>query len=118
MAELSCPPPPMVAESHEDTQEEVEQTDTECKEKEVDGNKGHGADAGTRQREKAALVIQTAWRQHRQSDIVMLQSTLRGHVFRESQLKVLTRDTQDKVLHSSVKYVKEQEYSAKMSQYI
>uniref|UniRef100_A0A1A8MPN9 IQ motif containing E n=1 Tax=Nothobranchius pienaari TaxID=704102 RepID=A0A1A8MPN9_9TELE len=100
-AELSSPPPPpVVAENHGDTQEEVEQMDTGCKEKEVDGNEEHRTDAETRKREKAALVIQTRWRQHRQSDIVMLQSALRGHVFRESQLKVLMRDPQDKALES------------------
>uniref|UniRef100_A0A1A8HBA0 IQ motif containing E n=1 Tax=Nothobranchius korthausae TaxID=1143690 RepID=A0A1A8HBA0_9TELE len=90
-AELSSPPPPppVVAENHEDTQEELEQMHTGCKDKEVDGDEEHRTDAETRKREKAALVIQTTWRQHRQSNIVMLQSALRGHVFRESQLKAL-----------------------------
>ncbi|XP_017282879.1 IQ domain-containing protein E [Kryptolebias marmoratus] len=109
-AELSSPPP-TVAGSHEDTQsganqeeeeEEEEERDTgRIKEKGVEGDDESGADAEMKEREKAALIIQTNWRQHRQRDIVMLQSVLRGHVFRESQLKVLVKDAQNKPTDSS-----------------
>ncbi|XP_026214848.1 IQ domain-containing protein E isoform X2 [Anabas testudineus] len=47
-------------------------------------------------REKAANIIQTNWKEHRNRDIVMLQSALRGHLLRESQLKDLLKDTHHK----------------------
>ncbi|KAM7009231.1 IQ domain-containing protein E isoform 2-T2 [Tautogolabrus adspersus] len=53
-------------------------------------------DEGKRAREKAASVIQTSWREHRRRDIVMLQSALRGHLFRESHLKDLQKDRKKK----------------------
>nr|XP_020498701.1 IQ domain-containing protein E [Labrus bergylta] len=53
-------------------------------------------DEDKRAREKAALVIQTSWRKHRRRDIVMLQSALRGHLYRESQLKDLQNDRKKK----------------------
>ncbi|XP_029315645.1 IQ domain-containing protein E [Cottoperca gobio] len=53
-------------------------------------------DAENKQREKATLVIQTNWREHRNRDIVLLQSALRGHLLRESQLKDLLKNTQNK----------------------
>ncbi|XP_022064628.2 IQ domain-containing protein E [Acanthochromis polyacanthus] len=87
-------------ESQEDTQgraglEEGEERDTRCKEKEAEGDE-LCTEAETKER-KAALVIQTNWRQHRNGDIVMLQSALRGHLLRESQLK----DMQNKAVDSS-----------------
>ncbi|KAJ0051241.1 hypothetical protein NL108_016544 [Boleophthalmus pectinirostris] len=42
---------------------------------------------GARTRDRAARVIQRAWRSHRDMDVVLLQSTLRGHLYRQSQLK-------------------------------
>ncbi|XP_026158478.1 IQ domain-containing protein E isoform X2 [Mastacembelus armatus] len=52
-------------------------------------------------REKAARIIQTNWREHRTRDIVMVQSALRGHVLRESQLKDLLKDTQNKAVEAT-----------------
>ncbi|KAG7256292.1 hypothetical protein CRUP_016292, partial [Coryphaenoides rupestris] len=39
-------------------------------------------------REKAARTIQKGWREHRDKDVVMLQSALRGHLLRQAQLSV------------------------------
>ncbi|KAM9770858.1 IQ domain-containing protein E [Menidia menidia] len=98
-AEAPTRPPLTGPESQEDTrsragQEAGEERDTGSKKKGADGDKELGIDAEMKVREKAALIIQTNWRQHRQMDIVMLQSVLRGHVFRHSKLKDLPKDTQ------------------------
>lgn len=57
-------------EDNEDTQavaglEEGEQRDTGGKEKEGEGDGELGTDAEKKEREKAALAIQTNWREHR-----------------------------------------------------
>nr|XP_020478475.1 IQ domain-containing protein E [Monopterus albus] len=49
-----------------------------------------------KEKEEAARVIQKNWREYRNRDIVMVQSALRGHLLRESQLKDLPKDTQNK----------------------
>ncbi|XP_023122554.2 IQ domain-containing protein E [Amphiprion ocellaris] len=102
-AELSSSLSPTTSnkESQEDTQgraglEEGEERDTRCKEKEAEGDE-LCTEAEMKEREKAALVIQKNWRQHRNRDVVMLQSALRGHLLRESQLK----DMQNKAVDSS-----------------
>lgn len=68
-AELSslCP---TTTGSHNETQgraglEEAEQRDTGCKKKEAEGKEEWGADAKRKDREEAAVVIQTNWREHR-----------------------------------------------------
>ncbi|KAM8772023.1 IQ domain-containing protein E isoform 1-T2 [Acanthopagrus schlegelii] len=79
-----------------------EERETGSKEEEEGaGDEELGTDAGMREREKAALVIQTHWREHRNRDIVMLQSALRGHLLRESQLKDLLDDTQRKAVEAT-----------------
>uniref|UniRef100_A0A096M1B1 IQ motif containing E n=1 Tax=Poecilia formosa TaxID=48698 RepID=A0A096M1B1_POEFO len=61
-------------------------------------------DAEVTNKEKAALVIQTNWRQHRQRvgntshDIVILQSVIRSHLFRHSWLKDFLKNTEKKVI--------------------
>ncbi|XP_059903745.1 IQ domain-containing protein E [Gadus macrocephalus] len=40
-----------------------------------------------KERDKAARTIQSGWREHRDQDVVMLQSTLRGHLLRQAQLR-------------------------------
>ncbi|XP_070780262.1 IQ domain-containing protein E [Enoplosus armatus] len=85
-------------EDNEDTQagtglEEAEERDTGGKEKEEGDEELQDAE----KKEKAALVIQTNWREHRNRDIVMLQSALRGHLLRESQLK----DAQNKAAEAT-----------------
>ncbi|XP_044046585.1 IQ domain-containing protein E isoform X2 [Siniperca chuatsi] len=91
---------------NEDTQagaglEEGEERDTGGKEKEEERDEELSRDAEKKDREKAALVIQTNWREHRNRDIVMLQSALRGHLLRESQLKDLLKDTQNKAVEAT-----------------
>ncbi|KAK1886283.1 IQ domain containing protein E [Dissostichus eleginoides] len=54
-----------------------------------------------KEREKATLVIQTHWREHRNRDTAMLQSALRGHLCREKQLKDLLKDAQKKATNRS-----------------
>nr|XP_046226830.1 IQ domain-containing protein E [Scatophagus argus] len=84
-------------EDNEDTAgvEEGQQRDTGGEEEKGDeGDEQPGAEK--KEREKAALVIQTNWREHRNRDFVMLQSALRGHLLRESQLKDLLKHTQNK----------------------
>ncbi|XP_028260690.1 IQ domain-containing protein E [Parambassis ranga] len=93
---------PTTTGSHNETQgraglEEGEQRDTGCKKEEAEGD-----DAKRKDTEKAAVVIQTNWREHRNRDIVMLQSALRGHLLRESQLKDLLENTQTKVVPEAV----------------
>ncbi|XP_074485831.1 IQ domain-containing protein E isoform X1 [Sebastes fasciatus] len=93
-------------EIHEDFQtgaglEEGEERDTGGEEeKEVEEDEKLGTDAEKKEREKATLVIQTKWRKHRNRDIVMLQSALRGHLLRESQLKDLLKDAQNKAVEA------------------
>ncbi|XP_014829847.1 PREDICTED: IQ domain-containing protein E isoform X3 [Poecilia mexicana] len=53
-------------------------------------------DAEVTNKEKAALIIQTNWRQHRQRDIVILQSVIRSHLFRHSWLKDFLKNTEKK----------------------
>ncbi|KAI3353400.1 hypothetical protein L3Q82_019938, partial [Scortum barcoo] len=89
-------------EDKEDTQagaglkEGAERDTGGTEEKEGEGQGELGADAEKIEREKAASVIQTSWREHRNRDIVMLQSALRGHLLRESQLKDLLKDAENK----------------------
>ncbi|XP_029948877.1 IQ domain-containing protein E [Salarias fasciatus] len=80
--------------------EEGEETGDGCKEEEEEAGGGgeRGADA---RRENAALVIQTHWREHRNRDVVMLQSALRGHLLRQAQLKDLLKSAQNKAAASS-----------------
>lgn len=70
-------------------------------EEEGGGDEELGSAAAKKEREKAALVIQTNWREHRNRDIVMLQSALRGHLLRESQLKDLLKDAQNKAAEAT-----------------
>ncbi|KAM6939474.1 IQ domain-containing protein E [Xenentodon cancila] len=99
-------PPPTITESHEHPQRRADQEEGEervsgCTEKGAEGDEEElGIDAEMKERERAALIIQTNWRQHRQRDIVMLQSVFRGHLFRESQLNNLLKDTHHKVVKS------------------
>ncbi|XP_054460638.1 IQ domain-containing protein E isoform X2 [Anoplopoma fimbria] len=84
-------------EDHEDTKagaglEEGDERGAGGREEEKEG----GGDEELKEREKSALVIQTNWRQHRNRDIVMLQSALRGHLLRQSQLKDLLKEAQNK----------------------
>ncbi|XP_074541981.1 IQ domain-containing protein E [Halichoeres trimaculatus] len=73
---------------------------SECTDERIgDGDKV--LDAEKREKEKAAVVIQKNWRRHRRRDIVMLQSTLRGHLLRESQLEVLLKDNHNKTEEAS-----------------
>ncbi|KAF3687916.1 IQ domain-containing protein E [Channa argus] len=102
--------PATVVEQHEDTQgrsglKEGEQRDSGGREREQKRWKKSDRDVEKqsesrqhKKREKAARIIQTNWREHRNRDIVMLQSSLRGHLLRESQLKDLLKVTQHKAL--------------------
>ncbi|KAM4594483.1 IQ domain-containing protein E isoform 3-T3 [Fundulus diaphanus] len=99
-AEVGSPPPTM-AERLEDTvpragQEEEEERAAGCEEKGEEGEESPGTDNEMTKKEKAALIIQTNWRRHRQRDIVMLQSVIRGHLFRDSWLKDLLKSTENK----------------------
>uniref|UniRef100_A0A4W6FFW4 IQ motif containing E n=1 Tax=Lates calcarifer TaxID=8187 RepID=A0A4W6FFW4_LATCA len=88
---------------------EGEEGDAEGGEKEGERHEDLGEDAEEKrsmrrqheEREKAARAIQTNWREHRNRDIVMLQSALRGHLLRESKLKDLLKDTQNKVVEAT-----------------
>ncbi|KAK9540691.1 hypothetical protein VZT92_003128 [Zoarces viviparus] len=89
-------------EDHEDTQagagpEEGDERDTKGREEEKEG----GGDEEKKEREKSASVIQMNWREHRNRDIVMLQSALRAHLLRESQLKDLLKETQNKAVEAT-----------------
>ncbi|KAM7394571.1 hypothetical protein PAMP_021362 [Pampus punctatissimus] len=93
---------PTTQENQEDTQdradvEEGEETDTGGKEKEEGAEKRR-----QKKREKAASIIQTNWREYRNRDIVMLQSALRGHLLRESQLKGLQKKVVEATNRSDV----------------
>ncbi|KAM4751506.1 LOW QUALITY PROTEIN: IQ domain-containing protein E-like [Anableps anableps] len=97
----ACSPSPTVAEHPEDTQhragqEEEEERGSGCQEKRDEGEETLRMEAEMIKKEKAALIIQTNWRQHRQKDIVMLQSVIRGDLFRDSWLKDLLKDTEKK----------------------
>uniref|UniRef100_A0A8C6SLF6 IQ domain-containing protein E n=1 Tax=Neogobius melanostomus TaxID=47308 RepID=A0A8C6SLF6_9GOBI len=62
--------------------------------REVDSKQLRGQEASerdTRRRERAARVIQRQWREHRDRDVVVLQSALRGHLHRHAQLKAAER---------------------------
>ncbi|XP_054912377.1 IQ domain-containing protein E isoform X2 [Poeciliopsis prolifica] len=63
---------------------------------EKEGEEALIIDAAMTNKKKAALIIQTNWRQHRQRDIVMLQSVIRSHLFRDSWLKDFLKDTEKK----------------------
>ncbi|XP_043971106.1 IQ domain-containing protein E isoform X1 [Gambusia affinis] len=63
---------------------------------EEEGEEALNIDAEMTNKEKAALIIQTNWRQHRQRDIVMLQSVIRSHLFRNSWLKDFLKNTEKK----------------------
>ncbi|KAF7663434.1 hypothetical protein LDENG_00209660 [Lucifuga dentata] len=74
--------------------------------KEEEGDEVWGADLEKKrsknglqnERQKAARIIQTKWREHRNRDIVMVQSALRGHLLRVKQLKDLQKDLQNKAV--------------------
>ncbi|XP_035993319.1 IQ domain-containing protein E isoform X3 [Fundulus heteroclitus] len=95
-------PPPTTSEHLEDAapragQEEEEERAAGCQEKGEEGEESPGTDDEMTEKEKAALIIQTNWRQHRQrQDIVMFQSVMRGHLFRDSWLKDLLKSTENK----------------------
>ncbi|XP_027872093.1 IQ domain-containing protein E isoform X1 [Xiphophorus couchianus] len=63
---------------------------------EEEGEEALRIDAEMTNKEKAALIIQRNWRQHRQRDIVMLQSVIRSHLFRDSWLKDFLKNTEKK----------------------
>ncbi|XP_040000712.1 IQ domain-containing protein E isoform X2 [Xiphias gladius] len=85
---------------------EGEERDTGGREKEGERDEDLGRDVEKKrsvrtqhkEREKAARIIQTNWREHRNRDTVMMQSAFRGHLLRESQLKDLLKDTQNKAV--------------------
>ncbi|XP_024914483.1 IQ domain-containing protein E isoform X2 [Cynoglossus semilaevis] len=54
-----------------------------------------------REKEKAARTIQRKWKEHREKDAVMLQSVMRGHLLRASQLKDLLKDSERKTSASA-----------------
>uniref|UniRef100_A0A8C2W8G2 IQ domain-containing protein E n=2 Tax=Cyclopterus lumpus TaxID=8103 RepID=A0A8C2W8G2_CYCLU len=90
-------------EDHEDTRagagpEEGGEGDTGSREEEGGGGEEEEL---KKEREKSALVIQTNWREHRNRDIVQLQSALRAHLLRESQLKDLLRETRNKAVEAT-----------------
>lgn len=64
---------------------------------------GRGEELSTAgaKRDTAASVIQRRWREHRERDVVLLQSALRGHLVRESQLSDLRKDSQNKTAPAS-----------------
>ncbi|TNN43650.1 IQ domain-containing protein E [Liparis tanakae] len=72
----------------------------EEEEEEEEGG-GGGEEELKREREKSALVIQTNWREHRNRDVVLLQSALRAHLLRESRLTDLLRETQNKAAEAT-----------------
>ncbi|XP_068444870.1 IQ domain-containing protein E [Clinocottus analis] len=79
-------------------EEEDERDSGGREEEEEGGGRGGGGDELKEGRENSALVIQTSWREHRNRDIVLLQSALRGHLLRQSQLKDLLKETQNKAV--------------------
>ncbi|XP_056266014.1 IQ domain-containing protein E isoform X3 [Pseudoliparis swirei] len=90
-------------EGHEDTRvgagpEEGDERLTGSREEEEEGG---GGEELKREREKSALVIQTNWREHRNRDVVLLQSALRAHLLRESRLTGLLRETQNKAAEAT-----------------
>uniref|UniRef100_A0A667WX92 IQ motif containing E n=1 Tax=Myripristis murdjan TaxID=586833 RepID=A0A667WX92_9TELE len=107
---------PITPESHEESQasvrqEEGREKDDEGKDKRWEQKIEQGEEiSGTyteekprnedtwKERDKAACIIQKNWRDHRERDIVMVQSALRGHLLRETQLKVLRKGSQTKAI--------------------
>ncbi|XP_072319874.1 IQ domain-containing protein E [Eucyclogobius newberryi] len=51
------------------------------------GPRGDGHSTEARRKERAARAIQRGWRAHRDRDVVLLQSVLRGHLHRRSHLE-------------------------------
>lgn len=101
-AELSSPPPTSAEATQGSTDvREGEERDTGSKEEAEGGEESVKDDGEKEEMEKAALDIQICWREHRNRDTVMLQSALRGHLFRVSQLKELPEDAQNQVEKSS-----------------
>nr|XP_019958639.1 PREDICTED: IQ domain-containing protein E [Paralichthys olivaceus]XP_019958640.1 PREDICTED: IQ domain-containing protein E [Paralichthys olivaceus] len=100
LAELSSPSATTAVDQDDSTcrsgPEEGDETDTGGRDEEKRGEKRQH-----KERETAARIIQTNWREHRNRDTVMLQSALRGHLFRESQLKNPVKDTQDKTVEAT-----------------
>ncbi|XP_035001477.2 IQ domain-containing protein E [Hippoglossus stenolepis] len=101
LAELSSPSA-TTAVNHDDETgrsgpEEGDETDTGAREMEGGGDEEKKGE----ERETAASIIPTNLREHRNRDTVMLQSALRGHLVRESQLKNLLKDTQDKTVDAA-----------------
>ncbi|KAF3852581.1 hypothetical protein F7725_005936 [Dissostichus mawsoni] len=96
-----------VLEHHEDSEagaavEERGDGDTGgAEEKQVGREEDMCREEEEKEREKATLVIQTHWREHRNRDTAMLQSALRGHLCREKQLKDLLKDAQKKATNRS-----------------
>ncbi|XP_070965593.1 IQ domain-containing protein E-like isoform X3 [Oncorhynchus clarkii lewisi] len=50
------------------------------------------------EKERAARVIQREWLEHRDRDTVLVQSAIRGHLLRQSQIAHLLRDTHTSTL--------------------
>nr|XP_004569073.2 IQ domain-containing protein E [Maylandia zebra] len=101
-AELSSLPPTLAEETQGSTGvREGEERDTGSKEEAEGGEESVTDDGEKEEMEKAALDIQICWREHRNRDTVMLQSALRGHLFRDSQLKELPEDALNQVEKSS-----------------
>ncbi|XP_035769555.1 IQ domain-containing protein E [Neolamprologus brichardi] len=101
-AELSSLPPTLAEETRGSTGvREGEERDTGSKEEAEGGEESVTGDGEKEEKEKAALDIQICWREHRNRDTVMLQSALRGHLFRDSQLKELPEDALNQVEKSS-----------------
>ncbi|TMS22871.1 IQ domain-containing protein E [Larimichthys crocea] len=104
LSSLSATSPKDNEDTHEAEAGLEEEDDRDARgkeEKEEEGDEESGREAEKKEREEAALVIQTNWREHRNRDIVMLQSALRGHLLRESQLKDLLKDTQNKAAEAT-----------------
>ncbi|TKS68532.1 IQ domain-containing protein E [Collichthys lucidus] len=101
LSSLSATSPKDNEDTHEAEAGLEEEEERDARGKEEKGDEESGREAGKKEREKAALVIQTNWREHRNRDIVMLQSALRGHLLRESQLKDLLKDTQNKTAEAT-----------------
>lgn len=57
-----------------------------------DLDSGHvSSERDTGDRERAAQIIQRQWRKHRDKDVVLLQSALRGHLHRDAEIKAAER---------------------------
>ncbi|CAB1441900.1 unnamed protein product [Pleuronectes platessa] len=80
-------------------EELLEGEETDGRVREMEG--GGGEETKREERETAASIIPTNLREHSNRDTVMLQSALRGHLVRESQLKNLLKEIQDKTVDAA-----------------